>query len=206
MEKQQTLLAMYSGGLDSLGMLYELLTGSDYTNYHIHVHHVHNINIEDRHKAEALAVQLALTELKDLGFVFSYSESQISSPMYGNYFLFDTDTMNFFAGFISSVNKDIVKIAFGMNKQDKNHFIEERIKRGSKILSAFTEVKKIYPVLGLSKEEIFDSLPLSLKDKFWSCRHPTYTETNINSCGVCTTCVSLKETKIWDFLYSPKQG
>jgi 7-cyano-7-deazaguanine synthase in queuosine biosynthesis len=191
MEKQQTILAMYSGGLDSLGMLYELLTGSDYTNYHIHVHHVHNINIEDRHKAEALAVQLALTELKDLGFVFSYSESQISSPMYGNYFL---------------LNKDIVKIAFGMNKQDKNHFIEERIKRGSKILSAFTEVKKIYPVLGLSKEEIFDSLPLSLKDKFWSCRHPTYTETNINSCGVCTTCTSLKETKIWDFLYSPKQG
>ena len=192
----KSILVMYSGGLDSLGTLYKLLTESEYKDYLIHVHHVHNRNVELRHKAEAITVKLALAELKNLGFEFNYSESSISSPAYSNNFLFDTDTMNFFAGYICSVNPDIELVAMGMNAGDANHSLEERRVRANAILSAFTSVSKIYPVLTMTKREIYDMLPESLRNKFWSCRRPVYTETEIKPCGSCHTCQELKRQGI----------
>lgn len=187
---------MYSGGLDSLGTLYKLLTEPEHKDYLIHVHHVHNRNVELRDRAEAITVKLALSELKNLGFSFNYSESSISSPAYDERFLFDTDTMNFFAGYICSANPDIEYVAMGMNAGDANHSLEERRVRANAILAAFTPVKKIYPVLNMSKREIYDMLPEPLKNKFWSCRRPIYTETEIKPCGVCHTCQELKRQGI----------
>ena len=90
MEKKQTILAMYSGGLDSLGMIYKLLTDPEYQDYKLHIHHVHQRNVEYRDKAEAIAVDLAVKELKQLGFEFAYSESQIASQPYNGQFMFDS--------------------------------------------------------------------------------------------------------------------
>lgn len=187
---------MYSGGLDSLGMVYKLLTESEYKEYDIHIHHVHNKNIENRHTAEAIAVDSALAELKKLGFKFGYSESSITTLPFGRNFLFDSDTMNFFAGYVTSVNPDIEKIAMGMNGGDSNHSLEERRKRADKILRAFTDKEKIFPVLEMSKREIYDSLPESLRNKFWSCRHPVYKKESIAPCRKCDTCIKLKEQGI----------
>lgn len=194
--EQKTILAMYSGGLDSLGMVYKLLTDPEYKDYRIHIHHVHNKNIENRHRAEALAVDIALKELKELKFEFEYSESEIGTVVYNKQYMFDSDTMNFFAGYVCFANPNIVKVAMGMQANDGNHALEERRVRANKILQAFTPVEKIYPVLNLNKREIYDSLPTSLRDKFWSCRHPTYTEKNITPCKKCDTCVKLKEQGI----------
>jgi 7-cyano-7-deazaguanine synthase in queuosine biosynthesis len=94
------------------------------------------------------------------------------------------------------VNPDIVKVAMGMQANDHNLALEDRRKRADKILAAFTDVKKIYPVLDLTKREIYDSLPESLRDMFWSCRKPVYTEKNIAPCGKCDTCVKLQEQGI----------
>ena len=187
---------MYSGGLDSLGMIYKLLTDPEYKDYDIHVHHVHNKNIENRHRAEAVVVEMVTKELKALGFNFVYSESEIGTVPFGRNFLFDSDTMNFFAGYVASVNPDIKKIAMGMQANDGNHALEERRKRADKILAAFTDVGKIYPVLDMSKREIYDSLPESLRNMFWSCRVPIYSEKNIAPCGKCDTCVKLREQGI----------
>ena len=187
---------MYSGGLDSLGMIYKLLTDSEYKDYKLHIHHVHNKNIENRHKAEAVVVDFVIKELKQLGFNFVYSESEISTQPYGMNFLYDSDTINFFAGFICSANTNIVNVAMGMQANDGNHALEERRKRADKILAAFTDVKKIYPVLNLNKREIYDSLPDSLKNMFWSCRRPIYKEKSIAPCGKCDTCIKLKEQGI----------
>ncbi|CAB4129154.1 hypothetical protein UFOVP112_252 [uncultured Caudovirales phage] len=194
--EQQTILAMYSGGLDSLGMIYRLLTDPEYRDYELHVHHVHNQNVEQRHKAEAVAVKVALTELERLGFKFVYSESQIGSQPYNGQFMFDSDSINFFAGYICSVNPNIVQVAMGMNANDANQSLEHRRKRADKILGAFTDVKKIYPVLDMTKREIYDSMPESLRTKFWSCRKPVYTGNKIDLCGVCDTCVKLREQGI----------
>ena len=190
--EQPTILAMYSGGLDSLGMIYKLLTDPEYRDYAVHIHHIHNKNVENRDRAEGIVVPLVLKELKRLSFDFVYSESQIASQPYNGQFMYDSDTINFFAGYICSVNPQITKVAMGMQANDGNHALEDRRKRADKILAAFTDVTKIYPVLEMTKREIQDSLPPTLKKMFWSCRHPVYTETNITPCGKCDTCVKLR--------------
>jgi 7-cyano-7-deazaguanine synthase in queuosine biosynthesis len=196
--EQKTILAMYSGGLDSLGMIYQLLISGEYRDHRLHIHHVHNRNIENRHQAEAIVVQQALAELKRRGFVFQYSESEIASQLYNEQFMYDSDSINFFAGYICSVNPDIVKVAMGMNATDSNHALEARRKRANAILAAFTSVEKIYPVLHMTKREIYDSLPDWLRDKFWSCRRPVYTDSGVESCGECKACKQLAEAGIKD--------
>jgi 7-cyano-7-deazaguanine synthase in queuosine biosynthesis len=194
--EQQIILAMYSGGLDSLGMIYKLLTDPEYKDHGLHIHHIHNRNVERRDQAEAIVVPIVLKELKRLGFTFEYSESEISSQPYGQHFLYDTDSINFFAGYICSVNPNIVKVALGMQANDANQRLEDRRKRADAILAAFTPVSKIYPVLDMTKREIYDSLPNTLKNMFWSCRRPVYNEKNIAPCGKCDTCVKLREQAI----------
>ena len=187
---------MYSGGLDSLGMVYKLLTEEQYKDYDIHIHHVHNKNVENRHKAEQIAVDIALKELKALGFKFAYSESEIGTVPFGKHFMFDTDSMNFFAGYICNVNPHIKLVAMGMQANDGNHALAERRVRANKILQAFTDAEKIFPVLKMTKREIYDMLPESLKNCFWSCRYPQYAEKNITPCGRCDTCVKLTQQGI----------
>ena len=194
--EQQVILAMYSGGLDSLGMVYKLLTEEAYKDYAVHVHHVHNKNAENRWRAEQIAVDIATKELKNLGFKFAYSESEIGTLPFGDKFMFDTDSMNFFAGYVCSVNPNIVKVAMGMQANDANQRLEERRIRGNKILQAFTPAEKIYPVMNMTKREIYDMLPESLRNMFWSCRRPIYSEKNIAPCGRCDTCLKLKEQGI----------
>ena len=196
MEQKPTILAMYSGGLDSLGMVYKLLTEDQYKDYAVHVHHVHNKNAENRWRAEQIAVDIATKELKNLGFKFAYSESEIGTLPFGDSFMFDTDSMNFFAGYVCSVNPNIVKVAMGMQANDANQRLEERRIRGNKILQAFTPAEKIYPVMNMTKREIYDMLPESLRNMFWSCRRPQYSEKNIAPCGRCDTCVKLREQGI----------
>ena len=194
--EQQIILAMYSGGLDSLGMIYKLLTDPEYKDYVLHIHHVHNRNVEHRDRAEAIVVERVLKELEQLGFSFVYSESEIASQPYNGKFMYDTDSINLFAGYICSVNPRIKKVAMGMQANDNNHTLEERRKRANAILAAFTPVEKIYPVLDMTKREIYDSLPESLRDMFWSCRRPMYSEKNIAPCGRCDTCAKLREQGI----------
>jgi 7-cyano-7-deazaguanine synthase in queuosine biosynthesis len=190
--EQPTILAMYSGGLDSLGMIYKLLTDPEYKDYALHIHHVHNRNVENRDRAEGIVIPLVLKELKRLSFNFEYSESQIASQPYNGQFMYDSDTINFFAGYVCSANPQIKKVAMGMQANDGNHALEDRRLRADKILAAFTDVTKIYPVLDMTKREIQDSLPVTLKKMFWSCRHPVYTEKSIRPCGKCDTCHKLR--------------
>ena len=194
--EHKIILAMYSGGLDSLGMIYKLLTDPEYKDYRLHIHHVHQNNIEQRHRAEAIAVGITLKELENLGYSFFYSESEIGSQPYNGKYMFDTDSINFFAGYICSVNPNIELVAMGMQANDYNHNLEERRIRANKILEAFTDAKKIYPVFDMTKRQIYDSLPDSLKNKFWSCRRPIYNEKSITPCNQCDTCLKLKEQGI----------
>ena len=187
---------MYSGGLDSLGMTYKLLTDPEYKDYRVHIHHIHNRNVENRYRAEAAAVKIALKELRQLGFEFDYSESEIGTQPFGQKFLFDTDSINFFAGYVASANPDIKKVALGMQANDANQSLEERRVRANKIFTAFTTAEKIFPVEFMTKREIYDSLPVSLRNMFWSCRRPVYTEKSIAPCGKCDTCVKLREQAI----------
>jgi 7-cyano-7-deazaguanine synthase in queuosine biosynthesis len=131
-----------------------------------------------------------------MGHSFIYSESEIGSQPYNGQFMYDTDSINFFAGYICSVNPRIVRVAMGMQANDHNHALEERRIRANAILAAFTPVEKIYPVLDMTKREIYDMLPEGLRNMFWSCRRPVYSEKNIAPCGRCDTCIKLREQGI----------
>jgi hypothetical protein len=177
-------------------MIYLLLTDPKYKDYKLHIHHIHNRNVEDRDRAEAIVVPLVLKELERLGYSFVYSESEIGSQPYNGQYMYDTDSINFFAGYVCSVNPNIKKVAMGMQANDYSMALEDRRKRADAILAAFTDVKKIYPVLEMTKREIYDSLPESLRNMFWSCRRPVYSEKNIAPCGKCDTCVKLRDQGI----------
>ena len=211
MEQQKIILAMYSGGLDSLGMIYRLLTDEKYKEYFIHIHHIHISNVENRDRIEAKVSEQALRELSRMGLAYGYSQSKITSPVYVNNagsatFLFDTDTVSFFAGFACSVDPAIVHVAIGMNSTERpdtgSANLLKRRRRADAILAAFTDATKIFPVADLSKREIFDMLPESLRDKFWSCRTPVnYYDLFVNKnvakeCGTCKSCLQLKEAGI----------
>ena len=196
MEPKDKILVMYSGGLDSLGTVWTILTNPLYKHYALHIHHVHNRNTENRDRAEAITVDLALKEIRRLGYDFEYTDSEIRSPHIGTGFLYDTDTMNFFAGFIAHNDSRIRKIAMGMTANDANQRLEERRRRANTILSAFTGVEKIYPVLTMTKKQIYLMLPETLRDLFWSCRTPVYTDTEIKPCGHCHSCVELRKQGI----------
>ena len=65
-------LIMYSGGLDSVAMLVNVLKE---TNHRVHVHHIKIINFEKRDDVEHDAVKNTLEYIRTLNRNFGYSTS-----------------------------------------------------------------------------------------------------------------------------------
>ena len=199
--KKNIILAMYSGGLDSLGMVYKLLTEPEYADYRVHVHHIHITNIENRHKAEAKTVHAALQTLAKRGYDFGYSESSITSPTYqvGENmlaFMYDWDVVRFFAGWISSVNPEICKIAIGRVQEDLGADMQAKVNVGAQIIPLYTDAEVIFPMTSMDKGQVYATLPDWLQDKFWSCRTPVYQDNKITRCHKCKTCQELDKFDI----------
>ena len=198
MTEKQTILAMYSGGLDSLYMVYKLLTSTEYSDKLIHIHHINIHNVEDRFKAEALMVNAALTKLKQHGFKFEYSESSISGPVFRKNnkvaYMYDWDIVRFYAGWIASVNPDICAIAIGREQSDVSGFAQ--YDSAEALVKYFAEIPLIYPVFNMNKSEMYAKLPKWLQDKFWSCRTPMYQDNVPVRCGFCGTCEKLLKYQI----------
>jgi len=186
---KELILAMYSGGLDSLGMLYVLLTDPRYESYKVHVHHVDIYNLENRTEAERQAVEKTLKLLRER-FSFEYSNSMIGFHAFNGQFLYDTDVTNFMSGYICSTSAQTKYVAFGKTLDDA---VDDRLVRSAKIFSAFTQAEKIYPVGSLSKQEIYDLLPPELRASAWSCRTPVYSQGKPIACGKCKTCVAMSK-------------
>lgn len=196
-----TILLQISGGLDSLGCLYKLLTDAKYSKYDIFVHHTKLINAENREPAEAIAVAAILdwfkahTEIK----TFQFAESIFECPSINNFIPWDADVTNFTAGLICEAAPRIEFVAAGRSKDDDNRgstvaskFV---ITRANQILTLFTnkpkDKVKIYPIIDLTRQEIWDMLPTDLRTLSWSCRKPTYKENGTPvKCGKCVPCLS----------------
>lgn len=190
----KVMLVMFSGGLDSTGMLYHLLTSPEYESVNFHVHHVNIFNIEKRAAAESMAVKNILTYFNDKQYrKFSHSFSDIAFHVYNDKFLWDVDVIAFMSGYITSCISEIESIAIGATKGELDSpTLVENQKRAKKILSSFTEVQKVYPVSHLSKKELYDMLPVDLRELTWSCRTPSYTDKGLPvKCGKCKPCKDL---------------
>lgn len=189
--KPQTLL-MLSGGIDSTGCFYKLV--QEKTN--LHVHHLHLDNPEQRHVAEASAVEKIIPYMKKLG-EFTYSESYHKYPEFNGNFLWDSDIFSFTAGHICQAIPTIQQVAIGMTASDKQPGLNDRIIRAARVFSAFgTKAKKVYPVQSMSKKEVYDMLPEDLRTLTWSCRTPIYKGGDISMCGRCKACHEIKKEGI----------
>lgn len=205
MEAAQKILCMYSGGIDSLGALYKLLTDPAYTAFTIHVHHMNLQNVENRMQAEHQAVQRTLVYLrKNNDKPFFYTEcSHDYSFMRPAYFTFDTYWYGFMAANIITADPSIRYVATGRTKSDRegpaaqaNRFNADR---GLEIFHATLPLKHrferdyIYPVAHLTKKEVWQMLPPELRKMAWSCRQPVIKGKTFVPCGRCAACKSLQK-------------
>lgn len=182
---------MFSGGIDSTGMLWKLLCEKE----SVHVHHMNLQNKERRAFAEHKAVRDIL-DMMSKSYEFDYSESTHQYPVYNNQFIFDSDIVAFIAGTICLAMPCIKNVAIGMTATDMtNSELSERITRSNAILKAFTNATKIYPVKHLTKSQICDMLPTEIKNLTWSCRTPVYINGIANKCNKCMTCLELKKVE-----------
>jgi len=185
-------LILFRGGLDSLCMTYLML--KDAVDNDIHIHHINITNVEGRAPAEASAVQQAIEYFKQNGYPkFTYTESTVAAPNFGRSFMYDSDAVNFMAGYVCSMNPDIKEVAIGLNKSDTNGPNTTRIQKANQLLALFTTATKIYPVKEYTKQEMYDLLPTELRDMFWSCRNPRYTEGGATACRHCYTCMQIQK-------------
>lgn len=186
------ILVMFSGGLDSTGMLWKLINNKQ----KIHVHHMNLFNVENRAIAESHAVKKIIKYFKQHA-EFGYSESEHHYPRYDNKFIWDSDIVAFISGSMCLSMPYLKHVALGMTKTDisGNNSLRERIVRATKILEAFTPATKIYPVAEMSKAEIYKMLPAELRDLTWSCRTPIYQNSQAIPCNKCPTCLDLNKIK-----------
>lgn len=192
-----TLAVMFSGGLDSLGALYKVLTDSSYSQYAIHAHHIHLKNYQERDAAEDIAVKAileAMTKIPTLREV-TYSESTFEFPSISKVVIWDADAVNFIASNLVYRFPLIQKLALGVSKDDNSGFVNQDRFNKSRALYAILAAPetKIYPVKEMTKQEIWDMLPNELRKLAWSCRTPNKINDKYVPCGGCRSCVVMTE-------------
>lgn len=205
--KKEAILCMYSGGIDSTGVLHQLMTNDQYKNQPLIVHHIHILNRENRAQAESTAVRAILSYYKEnTDRKFLVTESTFNTtgfaPLKSIRFPFDMDVCAFMAANICAARKDIMHVAMGRTNTDIESGGESFMKRMVRAQSIFKSVlsleneltpEYIFPVVDFRKKEIWDFLPSQVRDSTWWCRVPVYQEGKPIPCGKCQTCKDVKE-------------
>lgn len=203
LDKKSTILCMYSGGIDSTGVLHQLMTDEKFKSNPLIVHHIHIFNRENRAKAEAAAVKRILSYYKQNSLrEFLYTESIFNTtgfaPLKSNRFPFDMDVCAFMAGNICAARKDVNYVAMGRTKTDIDAGGDNFMQRMSRAQGIFKHVMSmektstpdyIFPVMEFTKQQIWESLPEQVRKSTWWCRRPVYDQQqNARACGKCPTC------------------
>ena len=200
------ILCMWSGGIDSTGALYKLLTDEQYEDYNIHVHHMMLNNWEGRMGAEHEAVTNCRKWLeKNTDRPFKFTKSSHDYKFMGNHFIWDVDYIAFMAAQICRCTSNTYEYrVLGRTATDDAHTdtnVNGRAARAAAIidgvflLETFREKPKVlYPVVDMTKREIWDIMPEDLRKHTWWCRKPKQDEKyNWITCGECITCHDVKE-------------
>jgi len=204
-----TILCMFSGGIDSAGVLHQFLTHPEYGSCNIIFHHIHIINREHRAKAESMAVKTILEFYhRQNTKTFLYTESIFNTsgfaPLKSRRFPFDMDICAFFAGNLCAAQKNIRNVALGRTKTDvgsADQSFTMRMDRAQKIFKSVLSMeniqphpKYIFPVLEFTKREIWNFLPEYVRTNAWWCRRPVYENSEtVRACGKCETCRTVRE-------------
>ena len=186
-------LVMYSGGLDSVALLANVLAETD---HHVHVHHIEIVNRDGRSEIENIAVEKTLDyirrEYRD--FDYSSSRNEFNIGWGGGT---DLQLALFTAGRLTTALEGMVDIVFTGHIQPPFWELSE----GAAILNAvFIQRKqkpewlwplsKIDGAFGMRKVHIWESIPPELAEMTWSCRRPVMVGDDIQVCNDCHACNS----------------
>lgn len=192
------ILAMYSGGLDSAGVLYRLLTDTQFAGYEVHVHHMHVVNRENRAPAEGTAVAQTLKLMTGEAYrPFKFTQSLHRYDFMRKGMVWDMDLSAFMAGNICAADPTIKHVAMGRTRTDVESGGEDFLKRMERAQTIFKAIISldasnatyIFPAVDLTKAEIWEMLPAPIRQATWSCRRPVYDDDRKPSpCCACATC------------------
>jgi hypothetical protein len=181
--KKATTLIQLSGGIDSTFVLWWWLMNNP-DEYAV-VHHIDLIHYENRNIQELESVDKILKWLDSQGLNnYFYLQNTFD---YGNIpgLVYDVEVCGFTAGIIlscerwSSIEKVLLPIYIYGNETER-----EKIRREVMKLTAKREVDCVYPLIGITKEDVMKMMPYELLKLCWYCRTPI----DGKPCGNCHTC------------------
>ena len=195
------ILVMLSGGLDSTGVLYKLLTE---TEEKIHVHHISIRNKEKRWRPELRAANNVVGYCNKNIRPVSFSTNVFEFMQFNNFFAWDNDVVRFVAAQVAKNDKNIHSVALGKCAHDDDPSFKLRAIQSRALWHAcFFDItwqtpQIIRPVEDMRKKEIAEMLPERLYNFTWSCRTPIFRGVENDQgvwdrCNGCKTCKQLKE-------------
>lgn len=193
----RTTLVMLSGGVDSVYTLVKLLRE---TNDEVLAHHVHLVNIEQRHKVEAercrSIIDICKREIRDV----SYSESAIDHRGM-RFFGYDMVTIGFEAGIVAhsywlARDRMVDRWTVGTCAEDGSNPDRWRHVLACCAANCFPhEPPAFLDMPYVSKAEEMAYLPLDVLDLTWACRRPIRDGDAFRECGQCETCKLMEQVR-----------
>ncbi|WP_350335260.1 hypothetical protein [Coralliovum pocilloporae] len=197
MRRKRASLIMFSGGIDSTYALKRMLNDTDDD---ILVHHIHLINIEGRHKAEARSCAAIVDHLKATTRDFFYTECTIDRSRF-RAFGMDVVTAAFEAGIVaSSFFRERGYMADRWTTgacldEIENSGVEDEKQRLEAMLMAVdincrpNPSPKYFQLPYIRKKDQIAYLGPELTQMCWTCRTPIANEDGtFEACGECKTC------------------
>ncbi|MEO0367799.1 MAG: 7-cyano-7-deazaguanine synthase [Pseudomonadota bacterium] len=201
---RDTILCMFSGGIDSTGVLHQMFDDEQYQTRPLIVQHIFLQNRENRAQAEIESVRKIMAYYQETyaDRKFTYTESVFNTtgfaPLKASRFPFDMDVCAFVAANVCVSRKDIGAVAMGRTKTDLESGgdnFKKRMERAQNIFRAVYSLEPeplpdyIFPVVDMTKQEIWQSMPEQVQTATWYCRQPVYAEDgSATACGKCITC------------------
>jgi len=194
----EKVIVMYSGGMDSVSLLWNLL---EHTEQQIYVHAIHLHNAEGRHKAEAKAILDSIKYIQENQRSFTFSSSVYSWLAKGcggrDMALALFQSMRVAAG-LGIAPTAVYTGDYNMAKEESAEAYG--------LLNALSTGKRFKPVWATPfdymtktsverSKGIYLSMPEPLRKMYWSCRRPTELNNEFMVCGECHACVRQKAMK-----------
>lgn len=189
--KNEKVLIMYSGGMDSTSLLWNIL---EHTDQEVHVHAIHLHNREGRHAAEAQAIHDTIKYIQENQRPFEFSSSTYSwmSKYPGGK---DMSLALFQAGRVMAGTGEVFNVIY---TGDYNMTKEETAEAYG-VFNALMVNRRIKPIWATPIDfmtkvsvdrslNVYLSMPEELRELYWSCRKPVEGPSGRLTCGVCHAC------------------
>ncbi len=164
---------------------------------------MHLVNRENRALAEkgALEKAVGLFNRPDTFQPFILTQSMHRYDFMKQGMIWDMDMSAFMAANICAVDMSIKHVAMGRTRTDVDSSgsnFAARMERAQKVFRSVLSLSEskadyIFPVLEMTKVEVWEMLPRDFREACWYCRPPLYdTDKKPHACTKCITCRDMR--------------